>query len=96
MPIFLMTVVYYLLHMLLLLQGYRCRKAYIATQGPMVETTEDFWRMLWEHNCSIVVMMTKVNEMGVVCACHLHSIKTVDYISWISFLVACHKTDYFL
>jgi len=50
----------------LTVQGYRCRKAYIATQGPMMETTEDFWRMLWEHNCSIVVMMTKVKEMGVV------------------------------
>ena len=49
-----------------MVQGYRFRKAYIATQGPMVETTEDFWRMLWEHNCSIVVMMTKVKEMGVV------------------------------
>ena len=49
-----------------MVQGYRCRKAYIATQGPMVETTEDFWRMLWEHNCSIVVMMTKLNEMGLV------------------------------
>jgi len=49
-----------------MVQGYRCRRAYIATQGPMMETTEDFWRMLWEHNCSIVVMMTKLTEMGVV------------------------------
>ena len=31
-----------------------------------METTEDFWRMLWENNCSIVVMMTKLKEMGVV------------------------------
>ena len=52
--------------MAVLAQGYRCRKAYIATQGPMMETTEDFWRMLWEHNCSIVVMMTKLKEMGMV------------------------------
>ena len=52
--------------MAVMVQGYRCRKAYIATQGPMMETTEDFWRMLWEHNCSIVVMMTKLKEMGMV------------------------------
>ncbi|XP_036372833.1 receptor-type tyrosine-protein phosphatase delta-like isoform X24 [Megalops cyprinoides] len=46
------------------IDGYRQQKAYISTQGPLAETTEDFWRMLWEHNSTIVVMLTKLREMG--------------------------------
>ncbi|XP_024914559.1 protein tyrosine phosphatase receptor type Db isoform X16 [Cynoglossus semilaevis] len=46
------------------IDGYRQQKAYIATQGPLAETTEDYWRMLWEHNSTIVVMLTKLREMG--------------------------------
>jgi len=45
-------------------QGYQFKRAYIATQGPLEDTTEDFWRMLWENNCTVVVMMTKLQEMG--------------------------------
>uniref|UniRef100_A0A671RCI1 protein-tyrosine-phosphatase n=1 Tax=Sinocyclocheilus anshuiensis TaxID=1608454 RepID=A0A671RCI1_9TELE len=44
--------------------GYRQQRAYIATQGPLAETVEDYWRMLWEHNSTIVVMLTKLREMG--------------------------------
>ncbi|XP_038414293.1 receptor-type tyrosine-protein phosphatase F isoform X24 [Canis lupus familiaris] len=46
------------------LDGYRQQKAYIATQGPLAESTEDFWRMLWEHGSTIVVMLTRLREMG--------------------------------
>ncbi|XP_073800975.1 protein tyrosine phosphatase receptor type Db isoform X5 [Danio rerio] len=46
------------------IDGYRQQRAYIATQGPLAETVEDFWRMLWEHNSTIVVMLTKLREMG--------------------------------
>uniref|UniRef100_A0A8C1FQ26 protein-tyrosine-phosphatase n=1 Tax=Cyprinus carpio carpio TaxID=630221 RepID=A0A8C1FQ26_CYPCA len=46
------------------IDGYRQQRAYIATQGPLAETVEDYWRMLWEHNSTIVVMLTKLREMG--------------------------------
>uniref|UniRef100_H2YZV1 protein-tyrosine-phosphatase n=1 Tax=Ciona savignyi TaxID=51511 RepID=H2YZV1_CIOSA len=46
------------------IDGYRQKRAYIATQGPLPETTDDFWRTLWEHNSTIVVMLTKLREQG--------------------------------
>lgn len=46
------------------IDGYRYRAAYIATQGPLSDTTDDLWRMLWEHNSTIIVMLTKLKEMG--------------------------------
>ncbi|CAH8664314.1 unnamed protein product [Schistosoma rodhaini] len=47
--------------------SYRDRKAYIATQAPMAKTVEDFWRMIWELNSNIVVMLTNLNERGREC-----------------------------
>lgn len=44
--------------------GYTQRNAYIATQSPLPETVEDMWRMLIEHNSGIIVMLTKLKEMG--------------------------------
>lgn len=44
--------------------GYRHRNAYIATQSPLAETVEDLWRMLMEHNSGIIVMLTKLKELG--------------------------------
>ena len=36
--------------------------AYIATQGPLENTVCDFWQMLWEQGCNIVVMLTRIIE----------------------------------
>ena len=51
------------------MQGYDKRKAFIATQGPLPDTTEDFWRMVWEQKCATIVMLTKERERGRV-KCH--------------------------
>uniref|UniRef100_A0A8C3AVG1 Receptor-type tyrosine-protein phosphatase C n=1 Tax=Cyclopterus lumpus TaxID=8103 RepID=A0A8C3AVG1_CYCLU len=44
------------------IDGYKESKKYIAAQGPKDETVSDFWRMVWEQQSSIIVMVTRCEE----------------------------------
>uniref|UniRef100_A0A7N8WN01 Receptor-type tyrosine-protein phosphatase C n=1 Tax=Mastacembelus armatus TaxID=205130 RepID=A0A7N8WN01_9TELE len=44
------------------IDGYKESKKYIAAQGPKDESVTDFWRMVWEQQSSIIVMVTRCEE----------------------------------
>lgn len=43
----------------------------------MPNTIGDFWRMIWEHKLTVVIMLTKVNEAGKVKGHYCHMCYTV-------------------
>ncbi|XP_030876737.1 receptor-type tyrosine-protein phosphatase V-like isoform X9 [Leptonychotes weddellii] len=44
--------------------GYTDPQEFIATQGPLKKTLEDFWRLVWEQQVHIIVMLTVGMENG--------------------------------
>lgn len=39
-------------------------RAFIATQGPLPHTKENFWRMIYQQNTQLIINLTKTKEHG--------------------------------
>ncbi|NXK49796.1 PTPRV phosphatase, partial [Chauna torquata] len=52
------------------LPGYTSPQEFIATQGPLKKTIEDFWRLVWEQNVCNIIMLTVCMENGRVLCDH--------------------------
>ncbi|XP_061487825.1 receptor-type tyrosine-protein phosphatase V-like isoform X3 [Rhineura floridana] len=44
--------------------GYSSPQEFIATQGPLKKTLDDFWRLVWEQHICTIVMLTVGMENG--------------------------------
>lgn len=69
-------------------QGCNSRREYIATQGPLPGTKDDFWKMVWEQNVHNIVMVTQCLEKGRVSA---EAMLSFYCIVTISTLMTFHK-----
>jgi len=43
-------------------QGYKQYKGFIIAQAPMQFTCRDFWKMIYERECGVVVMLSDLEE----------------------------------
>jgi len=51
------------------IEGFQNPKRYIATQGPVPDSIVDFWRMVWQERCTVIIKVTREVEKGVL-KCH--------------------------
>ncbi|KAI6656528.1 Receptor-type tyrosine-protein phosphatase alpha-like [Oopsacas minuta] len=76
--------------------GYNHEKEYIATQGPLENTVDDMWRMVWEYKCSSIVMLTKCME-NLKRKCALYWVeegRTVFFQIAVTHISSLHLVDY--
>lgn len=43
-------------------QGYNHTDEFILTQHPLETTMGDFWRMVWDNNSSVIVLLSRVDD----------------------------------
>ena len=53
---------FHLIFVLFHFQGFHKSNEFIITQHPLEQTMEDFWRMVWDQNSSVIVMLSDIDE----------------------------------
>lgn len=61
------------------IDGFRKTNRYIAMQGPIDATINDFWRCVWQFKCHQIVVLTNLEENGKV---RHQPASTIDFISF--------------
>ena len=46
------------------MQGYKHHKAYIIAQNPLPLTVRNFWKVICDRKCAVVVMLSQLKENG--------------------------------
>ncbi|KAI8511379.1 hypothetical protein Bbelb_104790 [Branchiostoma belcheri] len=79
------------------IDGYNEERKYIATQGPMQNTVQDFWRMIWETGSSTILMLSNLVEncQNKVCK-YWSETDTMIYGNFRVTLVGTNKMDYYI
>lgn len=44
--------------------GHDSRRRFIATQGPLEVSRNSFWKMIWEHDVDLIIMVSAIKENG--------------------------------
>ena len=55
---------------LFVIQAYKRKDGFLATQSPMQNTVVDFWRMVYDYNARVIVMLNSL-DADEVNLCHL-------------------------
>jgi len=75
-------------HIDIRIDGTEIMNRYIATQGPLQNTCEAFWRMIWEQNCRLILMLTPLFESGRM-KCHQYWPNVSESVTFGSWTIRC-------
>ncbi|KAI4563427.1 hypothetical protein MJT46_011036 [Ovis ammon polii x Ovis aries] len=62
--------------------GYTHPQEFIATQGPLKKTLADFWRLVWEQQVQVIVMLTVGMENGRAAQRWPRTVKQLQFTTW--------------